>query len=104
MCVLESERLILRPHRPTDIETMAVWLSNYDVSKMLLRIPHPYSEDDAEAFIAREPSDEQVFVIERKADGVFLSSIGINSVPDHEFGWASPIGASAIPAKRRAGW
>jgi ribosomal-protein-alanine N-acetyltransferase len=87
MCVLESERLILRPHRPTDIEAMAVWLSDYDVSKMLLRIPHPYREDDAEAFIAREPSDEQVFVIERKADGVFLGSIGINPVPDHEFGY-----------------
>jgi len=87
MCILESERLILRPHRPTDMEAMAVWLGDFDVARMLARIPHPYSEEDAEAFIAREPSDEQVFVIERKADGVFLGSVGINPPAGHEIGY-----------------
>jgi len=87
MCVLKSERLTLRPPRPADIEAMAVWLSDYDVAKMTSRIPHPYGEDDAEAFIAREPSDEQVFVIERKADGVFLGMTGINPAAGHEIGY-----------------
>ena len=87
MCILESQRLILRPYRPSDIEALAVWLGDYDVSRMLARIPHPYSEGDAEAFIAREPSEEQVFAIERKEDGVFLGAIGINPAADHEFGY-----------------
>ena len=30
MCILQSERLILRPPRPTDIEAMAVWLGDCD--------------------------------------------------------------------------
>ena len=34
MCILESERLILRPPRPSDIQAMAVWLGDYDVARM----------------------------------------------------------------------
>ena len=52
MCILESERLILRPARPLDIQSMTVWLSDYDVARMTARVPHPYGESDAEAFIA----------------------------------------------------
>ena len=52
MCILESERLILRPPRPTDIQSMTVWLSDFDVAKMTSRVPHPYCEGDAEAFLA----------------------------------------------------
>jgi 8-oxo-dGTP diphosphatase len=66
---------------------MAVWLGDYDVAKMLARTPHPYSEEDAEDFLAREPSDEQVYVIERKADGLFLGTIGFNPADGHEFGY-----------------
>src|SRR4051812_5605653 len=87
MCVLESERLILRPLRPTDIEAMTVWLSDYDVAKMTSRTPHPYNEDDAEAFLAREPDDEQAFAIERKGDGLFLGMAGFKPSEGHEFGY-----------------
>ena len=52
MCVLESERLILRPPRPSDIPAITVWLGDYDVAKNLSRVPYPYDEGDAENFIA----------------------------------------------------
>ena len=52
MCILESERLRLRPPRPSDIHSMTVWLSDYDVARMTSRAPHPYGESDAEAFVA----------------------------------------------------
>ena len=51
MHILESERLILRPPRPSDIAAMCVWLGDYDVAKNTARVPHPYSEDDAEEFV-----------------------------------------------------
>ena len=35
MSFLESERLILRPPRPTDIQAMAVWLGDFAVSRNL---------------------------------------------------------------------
>ena len=77
MCILQSERLILRPPRPTDIEAMAVWLGDFDVARMTARAPHPYTEDDAEAFLALPPDGRHVFVIERK-DGVFIGMAGLH--------------------------
>ena len=85
MCILESERLILRPPRPTDIQSMTVWLSDFDVSKMTSRVPYPYGEGDAEAFLAM--ADEHRFVIQRKSDGVFLGMTGLHAEEGPETGY-----------------
>jgi RimJ/RimL family protein N-acetyltransferase len=88
MCILETERLILRPPRPMDIEAMAVWLSDYDVARMTSRVPHPYNEDHAEDFLAMPPDGRHVFVIERKQDELFLGMTGLHPDGDgHEFGY-----------------
>jgi len=42
----------------------------FDVARMTSRVPHPYGEDDAEAFIAA--GAEYRFAIQRKSDGMFL--------------------------------
>ena len=81
MCNLESERLILRPPRPVDIQSMTVWLSDYDVARMTARVPHPYGESDAEAFVAAGSANR--FVIERKSDGVVHGDVKFAIV--HEF-------------------
>src|SRR5258708_34764744 len=85
MCILKSERLILRPPRPCDIQSMTVWLSDFDVARMTSRVPHPYNEGDAEAFLALKL--EHRFVIQRKSDGVFLGMIGLNAEEGYEFGY-----------------
>ena len=85
MCILESERLILRRLRPSDVTALAVWLSDYDVAKMTARIPYPYHEDHALDFIARGQGNDHVFVIERKKDGVFMGGISLHE--DGEFGY-----------------
>ena len=83
MCTLESERLILRPPGPRDIQNITVWLSDYDVARMTARAPHPYSEEDAEAFVVSgEPNR---FVIARKRDGLFLGVVGLHA--GDEFGY-----------------
>lgn len=90
MCILESERLILRPPGPGDIESMAVWLGDFEVARMMARVPHPYGEDDAEDFLAMPPDGRHVFVIARKADGLFLGMTGLHPDTDgagHEFGY-----------------
>ena len=84
MCILESDRLILRPPRPTDIAAMVVWLGDYNVSQNLARVPFPYDEQDAEAFVAgvgRE-AETYVFSVLRSSDGLFLGGIGLH--PDAE--------------------
>ena len=85
MCILESERLILRPPRPCDIQSMTVWLGDYDVARMTSRVPHPYNEGDAEAFLALALRHR--FVIQRKSDGIFLGMAGIHAEDGYEFGY-----------------
>ena len=85
MCVLESERLILRPPRPSDIQSMTVWLSDYDVARMTARVPHPYHEADAEAFLAA--AHPHRFVIEHKEANVFLGMTGLDVGEACEFGY-----------------
>jgi [ribosomal protein S5]-alanine N-acetyltransferase len=85
MSILESERLILRPPRPSDVAAMAVWLGDYDVARMLSRVPYPYSEGDAEMFIAL--AEPHRFVIQRKQDGLFMGMIGLHTEGDFEFGY-----------------
>lgn len=82
MCILESERLILRPPRPWDVQDMAVWLGDLDVSRMMARIPHPYTEEHAEEFLALPPDGRHVFAVERKADGLFLGMAGLHPAED----------------------
>ena len=85
MSVLESERLILRPPRPFDVAAMTVWLGDNDVAKMLSRVPYPYSEADAETFIAL--AEPHRFAIQRKQDGLFMGMIGLHTEDDFEFGY-----------------
>jgi RimJ/RimL family protein N-acetyltransferase len=85
MCVLESERLILRPPRPGDIQSMTVWLGDYDVARMTARVPHPYEEGDAEDFVAQGAPNR--FVIERKRDRIFLGMTGLHVDEGCEFGY-----------------
>jgi [ribosomal protein S5]-alanine N-acetyltransferase len=85
MCILESKRLILRPPRHSDIQGMTAWLSDFDVARMTSRVPHPYSEGDAEAFFALKV--EHRFAIQRKSDGVFLGMAGLHAEDDYEFGY-----------------
>ena len=85
MSVLESERVILRPPRPSDVAAMTVWLGDYDVARMLARVPFPYSEGDAEEFVAQALPHR--FVIQRKQDGLFMGMIGLHTEDDYEFGY-----------------
>jgi RimJ/RimL family protein N-acetyltransferase len=64
---------------------MTAWLSDYDVARMTSRVPHPYGESDAEAFIASGEANR--FVIERKGDGLFMGMAGIHADDGHEFGY-----------------
>jgi RimJ/RimL family protein N-acetyltransferase len=45
--VIETERLVLRPHRADDADAIAQSLNDWQVTRMLARVPMPYSRDDA---------------------------------------------------------
>ena len=71
------------------------------------RVPHPYGEADAEAFVAlRERRTRPLrFVIQRKEDGLFLGGdrpASGRKALNSAIGWASRSGAWAMPPRRRA--
>jgi RimJ/RimL family protein N-acetyltransferase len=51
--VLQTARLTLRPHRLTDADAVAQSLGDYQVSRMLARVPVPYHRQDALDWLMR---------------------------------------------------
>jgi RimJ/RimL family protein N-acetyltransferase len=86
---LESERLLLRRPERRDIPALVPLANDYDVAKNLSRMPHPYTAQDGETFVAmceekRAAGTDFNFAITRKSDGVFLGCIGLH-LKDGEF-------------------
>jgi RimJ/RimL family protein N-acetyltransferase len=54
--VIETKRLILRPHRLADADAIAQSLGDYQVSRMLARVPVPYHRQDARDWLVRHTS------------------------------------------------
>jgi RimJ/RimL family protein N-acetyltransferase len=68
MHVLVTRRLTLRPPVLADAEEIALQLSNWNVTRMLSRVPYPYHPEDAEDWIrslAEKPED-LVYTIHRE--------------------------------------
>ena len=54
--VIETARLILRPHKLSDADAVAESLADYQVSRMLSRVPVPYHRQDAHDWLVRQSS------------------------------------------------
>ena len=52
---LKTERLILRPLGHGDAKPLAELADNWNIARMLARLPHPYELSDAEEWIALQP-------------------------------------------------
>ncbi|TNE37178.1 MAG: N-acetyltransferase [Alphaproteobacteria bacterium] len=89
MKILETDRLILRPFKMSDAQSVATLIGNYDVAKMLSRVPYPYALSDAEGFLKMQIDEieprRNVFAIEIK-DGpeVAVGAIGVHGENEPE--------------------
>jgi RimJ/RimL family protein N-acetyltransferase len=89
--LLETERLLLRPPRAADISHLMPLINDFEVSKNLSRVPYPYTEDDACAFIVRmaegwRSGTDHTLAIVRKPT-VFLGLCGVHPSQDWEVGY-----------------
>lgn len=50
---IETARLRLRPHRPGDADAVAQSLADFQVARMLARVPAPYDRQDATDWLSR---------------------------------------------------
>lgn len=82
---LKTERLLLRPLTVNDVEALTLLANNWNVARMLSRMPFPYSRDMAEDWIGRQPvtraeGTEYVYGIE--LDGHFIGTCGVQKHAD----------------------
>ena len=50
---IETSRLVLRPLEPADAEAVATYLGDIEVARWLVRVPHPFTVEDAADFIGQ---------------------------------------------------
>ena len=75
--LLRSDRLRLRPLTVLDAERLRALIDDFEVAQWLSVVPHPYTLDDAVAFIARlADEDPLVWAID---DGALCGVIGLES-------------------------
>lgn len=78
MTTLVTDRLILRPPRPGDADTIVRELGKLAVSRWTGRVPHPYGAADAEAFLVHCSSlPEAALVLAITRDDALIGVIGI---------------------------
>jgi len=82
---LHTERLTLRPYSPADIPELLPLIGTREVAATTLRIAHPYSEQDAKAFLhlTRDP-DKIWLAITLRSDGCQIGGIGLRVDPQHK--------------------
>jgi RimJ/RimL family protein N-acetyltransferase len=76
--VLETARLVLRAPFAEDAKAIATLANDIRIAQNLLRLPHPYTPEDAETFIAsvNRPGGEIAFLITDRDDNI-LGACGI---------------------------
>src|ERR1700727_2235900 len=57
-CVLETERLMLRRPTLADVKAIAHLANDRRIAENSRRLPHPYSQDDAVAFVRAMAGDK----------------------------------------------
>ena len=82
---LETARLKLRPYSAADIAELIPLIGAREVAATTLRIPHPYTEEDARAFLtlAQEP-DKIWLAITLRADGRQIGGVGLRVDEPHQ--------------------
>lgn len=77
---LTTARLRLRTPEPADAPRMAELANDYDVARMLVPMPYPYTPEDAEAFIEHQSDfhgEGRAFAIEHPDQGL-MGVVGVS--------------------------
>jgi RimJ/RimL family protein N-acetyltransferase len=77
--VLVTERLVLRPPHEDDKADLIELAGNRRVAEMLARMPHPYGEAEAEAFISGQVATrgECQYAVTLADNGAFIGAAGL---------------------------
>ena len=82
---LETKRLVLRPLRPEDAPIIARLAGQREIADTTLSIPHPYSVEQAQEWIAthggpQNPTKQMGFGITTRANGQLIGAVGLREI------------------------
>ena len=79
--LLATVRLAMRPPRSADIAQLVELADNRHVAEMLARMPHPYGEAEARAFLAMAAgrSTGVSYALTLKENGAFIGCAGLDA-------------------------
>ncbi len=82
---LETERLKLRPYSESDVAELLPLIGTRDVATTTLRIAHPYTEQDAKAFLALAQEPDKIWLaVTLRSDGCQIGGIGLRRDSQHQ--------------------
>lgn len=89
---LKTECLLLRPFRLEDASAVQEHCGNWNIARMLTRVPHPYRRDLAESWIESHEEDwrrgaEITFCIDLNGDVIGASSLRRSAGGPYERGY-----------------
>ena len=88
--ILETERLVLRSPTASDTSAIVAGMGEWEVARNLARVPHPYTQSDAEAFLARVGvTADLVLGITLKCGAAYIGGCGAHAQGDgaYEIGY-----------------
>src|SRR5437879_3478321 len=80
---LRTKRLLLRPYREVDVPALTRLLGAKEVAATTLRIAHPYTKDDARAFLQSLASPASKFGMFTTPTNMLVGGIGLNVEEAH---------------------
>ena len=103
--VVRTERLVLRPYRPEDVDPVHRACQDPDIQRWRRSVPSPYTEADAIQFVTgttvQARAEGRGLLTAVEADGEFVGSAGLHLTP----GPLGPaIGYWTAPWARRRGY
>jgi RimJ/RimL family protein N-acetyltransferase len=114
--VVRTERLVLRPYRPDDVDPVFRACQDPDIL-LWLSVPSPYTRDDAVEFVTQTTvsarAEKRGLLTAVEADGEFVGSAGVHDLTGGLLGpgvgywlapWARGRGYAAEAARGLAGW
>jgi RimJ/RimL family protein N-acetyltransferase len=75
--VLTTVRLVLRRPAEGDLPSIVKHANDWEVARLLGRVPHPYSMDDARFFLEKVVPNELTWAITSRVDNTFMGVIGL---------------------------
>jgi ribosomal-protein-alanine N-acetyltransferase len=86
---LYTDRLVLRPYSLGDAPDLVRLAGAREVAATTLRIPHPYTEQDAREFLSARHADSEAgpetrFAITLRSDSELCGGIGLRLDPAHQ--------------------